>query len=780
MAISQALFGTGRLRMRQSLPLSRNTANGARRGPAASDLTKCHSPPEANLHFPGLRTTWYKFGTMKHTCTSLLLVALALASLVRADDEPHPAARWVKKQRLGSTCMRHPYHAFAVQFAPDGKTFLSAGGHWIIIWDARTYRRIRTMEEPNWIIHARYSPDGARIFSGSGYHCETNVSVTMWEAATGKQLWRVNDAHWEMVDNITFADAGKQAISFSTNRKMKHWDAETGRLLKETKVMPSWEDVVAFSPDGTKAILIKHSGTGRDSVIWDMSTLTLQGNTRTWPYLGRAAISTGGRIAAVVATPRNESAQLEIKIVDTATSAVKHTITPGPVERYACQGKGLTLSHDGSMLAAKWGTRICVWDTNTGKEIRTMPLLERYGNDLAFSPDGKRLLDAGASSVRIWDIGTGKQIDPAAEAPNEITCLASMPDGKTFFSGSNCGAVHRWTLTSETEPKRIIAPRAGERVRTLALTSDGTRLLMLTDRLQLHDTTSGGLLGVLKEDADMRCFVLSPNDRYILMLGELVQRIHVFDMKTREELCLNSTCSHGAAAGFSALHDQAFFTIGNDIALADIGSGRQISLSHLPQTARYPVFSHDGRAALHMTGGITMDYKITLYRLTAPASPEEAARLAVHVQALGAKRHSERVAAQRALEDAGEAAVDLLGPLVRDDDPEVRLRARNILDKIRNAVMIRPVADLNLPSDRMLFRATFDPYSQMWAGMLHDNAICEVGHVVVGSYSLNPGSISILAKFRTGETAHTLAFLPKCRGLLCGNHDGTITHFGPK
>jgi len=127
---------------------------------------------------------------------------------------------------------------------------------------------------------------------------------------------------------------------------------------------------------------------------------------------------------------------------------------------------------------------------------------------------------------------------------------------------------------------------------------------------------------------------------------------------------------------------------------------------------------------------------------------------------------------------AGLTARDQLVPLIHSKDPEVRIRAREILKHVSQNDPVRRAAELRL-NDRLV-QVKIDTSLRMWAGMLHNENVGAVTETIVGDYTLHPPRLRILARFKTGETASTLSFLPNGQGVLCGNRDGTVTWYGPR
>jgi tetratricopeptide (TPR) repeat protein len=164
-----------------------------------------------------------------------------------------------------------------------------------------------------------------------------------------------------------------------------------------------------------------------------------------------------------------------IKIWDTAAGKIIRTL-----EGHTDTVISVAYSPDGKYLASADNT-IMIWDTAAGKIIRT---LEGRHTDsvfsVAYSPDGKYLAsgfkDASrifkdAGGVRIWDTTTGKDIRTLEGHTDIVRSVAYSPDGKYLASGSDDKTIKIWDTAT------------GKKVRTLrGLTRDtanGKEILLL-------------------------------------------------------------------------------------------------------------------------------------------------------------------------------------------------------------------------------------------------------------------------------------------------------------
>jgi len=163
-------------------------------------------------------------------------------------------------------------------------------------------------------------------------------------------------------------------------------------------------------------------------------------------------------------------------------------------------GKWLvTAGHDGTPT---------LWETSTGRQVRTFHGHRDFINAMVFSDDGKwlatcsglgnleideandtvRLLDA---STRLWNVATGEQVQ-GFKHEGTVTCLSMSSDSKLLATG---GSDHTACVWNTATGKRVRAFRhpaiENGRVTAVALSSDGNRLFTADDRIRVWDVTTG-------------------------------------------------------------------------------------------------------------------------------------------------------------------------------------------------------------------------------------------------------------------------------------------------
>ena len=71
---------------------------------------------------------------------------------------------------------------YEVDWTPKGDVLVTAGREGkIVLWDPRDLTALRELESPEWVIQARFSPDGTRLWTaGGGADSPAGRQVVIW------------------------------------------------------------------------------------------------------------------------------------------------------------------------------------------------------------------------------------------------------------------------------------------------------------------------------------------------------------------------------------------------------------------------------------------------------------------------------------------------------------------------------------------------------------------------------------------------------------------------
>jgi WD40 repeat protein len=320
--------------------------------------------------------------------------------------------------------------------------------------------------DTNRITSVAYSPDGARLASGS-----EDGAVRFWEATTGKELLTLK-GHSGEVRGVAFSPDGTRLASAGWEGMVKVWDATTGREICSLPHPGNlWS--VAFSPDG------RHLASGGNGVrVWEVATgkeiLRPKGHTN---HVVSVAYSPDGTQLASAGWDE------VVKVWDATTGQ--------PIR--ALEGLRVAFSPDGTRLAsASRDGAVRVWEAATGTGLLTLAGHGSTAQGVAFSPDGTRLASASQDgTIKIWDATTGQPMGTFKGHTEAAWSVAFHPDGTRLVSASLFGTAKVWDITTSQEVRTLKAHARW--VEGVAFSPDGTRLASASrdQTVKIFDATTG-------------------------------------------------------------------------------------------------------------------------------------------------------------------------------------------------------------------------------------------------------------------------------------------------
>ncbi len=310
-------------------------------------------------------------------------------------------------------------------FSPDGKTLAAGAGRTIRRWDVETGTERTPAGHFNQVTTVAFSQNG-KLLASAG----VDGVICLWDLATKSEKSRLI-GHEDRITALTsIPNTGILATS-STDRTIRLWDVTSGKQIKTIPGVETSVDSIAFSPD--HKVLATGAWQDHSVRLWDAAT---------------------GAELVKMSLPRPNG------------------VNEGSIP--------LAFSPDGKILATGSADRtvdlIFLWNAETGKRIRRVPIPGIGTGSLAFAPDGSTIAAVTSKSLRLLDVANDHLIAEFANDGYGGTCLAFSPDGRLLVAGGD--AEHPALRCWEVSSGKLLAALEGHRggINWVAFSPDGRTL----------------------------------------------------------------------------------------------------------------------------------------------------------------------------------------------------------------------------------------------------------------------------------------------------------------
>ncbi|MCK2219941.1 serine/threonine-protein kinase [Actinomadura sp. ATCC 31491] len=372
-----------------------------------------------------------------------------------------------------------------VAFTPgDRFVALHAVNTLLTLW-GRGSRRIEWRRE---LLHTvdqvRFDPDGRTVrVLGEGIVKTIDVSVLSDRPLAGG-------------DARVLPDPSARVVAVKRPGTLELLDAATGRRLAAPLTWPGEDEVMAFSPDGTRLAAAAGKSVrvvdARSGQVLSSFGLVTKGATEVYA----AAFGPGGHTLALSVMDDDSQDRLELRDLDHATSTAtslpatgllgfrpdgrllvgetaphlvdpaRLTTLPGDPESLRLDGSS-AFSPDGRQVVFTGPDRLSLWTGDLTRRLATFALVPYLDARLvAWSPDGRVIATyEGGERVRLWDAATRRPMGVVFDGQGDPTAsgtpwLGFSADGRTLHSLAEDGTLRTHDL-SEPRMAATACERAG-------------------------------------------------------------------------------------------------------------------------------------------------------------------------------------------------------------------------------------------------------------------------------------------------------------------------------
>jgi WD40 repeat protein len=316
-----------------------------------------------------------------------------------------------------------------VHFSPDGKLLIIPSDENVIIWDIATEKILyQYTKHTRGVHHANFSSNGKLAVTAS-----YDGIARIFDVLTGKTLHKIQGHREHIgvsiggVEFAEFSSDGKFVVTTGRDKGGNHsvriWDAISGKeLYKVLDEQEYGECLAGFSHDDKKLITIGKYATR----IWDLSTIEQK--------LKKRVVNEEQEMSEREKLRRDAGLDNTNITADKSNKDKRNYTDLDRISFSIHDISSMQISPDGKWIAASVGgyssNTVRIWDISTGKEVHILEGCRGRITTINFSPDGKKIMTNGGGTAIVWDVTTENEIHEF----NGIDTAHFSPDGKLIVT----------------------------------------------------------------------------------------------------------------------------------------------------------------------------------------------------------------------------------------------------------------------------------------------------------------------------------------------------------
>jgi WD40 repeat protein len=343
-----------------------------------------------------------------------------------------------------------------LKFAPDGKVLATAEPDKVRLWDPDTGKKTQEAKIDLKIVFSlTYSPDGKSI-ALSGLRGETNIPgsayIVVLDSGSLKESARFEKRKIAS-SNVAFSSDSKKLYACGTSKQILSFDLATSKESGPIHIRDDAAYRLAWDPKTkTLASLTLSSESGATICFWDE-----EGKEVETIKLGKLSDSVFALDFTLSPDGKNVAFLRSMYSLEAFSRKGVRGFTV--TDENAKPVHALAFSADGKKVAAG-SDHVVLWDAATGKEIRRLKGFVALSG-LAFPPGEDRLVVFGRQKVSwVATKGDAKADERSPTIPSPKRWAVS-PDGKALVVVDLDAAPEVWERGADKKPSYLVGQEAG-------------------------------------------------------------------------------------------------------------------------------------------------------------------------------------------------------------------------------------------------------------------------------------------------------------------------------